>query len=147
MLGFPTKKAARAAVGEIINAHGLEQQFFHPLLLRLFVEHPYKSWIPNFSVFKWTRRELLTGAMTDRWLMGFSLETDWVNTSINKCFDPPKEYEIFAEIAHEAASQAALPVPASSDAQPSGHNFSVGVRGWARAELLLAAFFLAGRRA
>jgi len=90
MLGFPTKKAARAAVGEIINSHGLEQQFFHPLLLRLFVEHPYKSWIPNFSVFKSTRRELLTGAMTDRWLMGFSLETDWVNTSINKCFDPPK---------------------------------------------------------
>ena len=51
--------------------------------------------------------------MTDRWLMGFSLETDWVNTSINKCFDPPKEYEIFAEIAREAASQAALPVPVS----------------------------------
>jgi hypothetical protein len=147
MLGFPTKKAARAAVVEIINAHGLEQQFFHPLLLRLFVEHPYKSWIPNFSVFKWTRRELLTGAMTDRWLMGFSLETDWVNTSINKCFDPPKEYEIFAEIAREAASQAALPVPASSDAQPSGHHFNVGVRSLGAPNYFWPAFFLAGRRA
>src|SRR5262245_53528778 len=84
-LGFPTQKEARVAIQAIVNQYGLEQEFFHPLLQRLFVEQCYWQEPPGpaFTKFKWSKHALASGATTERWFMCFDGER-WVERSWNK---------------------------------------------------------------
>jgi hypothetical protein len=86
-LGFPTQKEARAAIQAIVNQYGLEQEFFHPLIQRLFIEQPY--WCnppgPTFTKFKWRKHTLPNGATTERWFYCFDPKLNaWIPRSWNQ---------------------------------------------------------------
>jgi len=83
-LGFPTIKEAVAAVREIVGTpasprYKLDEEFFHPLLQRLFIEQPY--WCeppgPRCTKFKWTTRVLAYGATTEWQFMAYCEEDGW----------------------------------------------------------------------
>ena len=83
-LGFATIKEAQAAVRAIVGTpssprYRLDEEFFHPLLQRLFIEQPY--WCeppgPVCTKFKWTHRVLPYGATTDWQFMAYSDEPGW----------------------------------------------------------------------
>jgi hypothetical protein len=106
-LGFPTQKEAFAAVRAIVNQYGLEQEFFHPLIQRLFIEQPY--WCdppgPAFTKFKWTKHELPNGATTERWFMCF-LER-WQERSWRKAIAGPPSFDRWLQI---IAREAIMPI-------------------------------------
>jgi len=120
-LGFPTQKEARAAIQAIVNQYGLEQEFFHPLLQRLFLECCY--WHEDlpcfFTKFKWTKHTLPNGATTERWFncyspeMGIWFDRSWNKALINKLDDPASDLRAYARF------QLAMPiVSAYRDAHP-----------------------------
>jgi hypothetical protein len=85
-LGFSTQKAAREAIRRIVHQYGVDQEFFDPLLQRLFIERPY--WCdppgPTFIKFKWISQELPNGATTDRWMTGRLPDQTWMRISFNR---------------------------------------------------------------
>lgn len=85
-LGFPTKTACYQAIKKIVDQYGVGQEFFDPLVQRLFMEHPYHGKIPGpkFTKFKWIRHET-NGFITDRWFTAYHEERGWSGASWVKC--------------------------------------------------------------
>jgi hypothetical protein len=98
-LGLSTQGKLRAAIKSIVNEHKVEEEFFHPLLQRLFIERPSNCDPPGptFTKFKWTRKTLPNGAIIERWFMAFSEEYGWMGASYNKCIDG-KKFNIVDEL-------------------------------------------------
>ena len=83
-LGFSSMKDAKAAVRAIVGTpanpkYKLNEEFFHPLLQRLFVEQPYWREPPGpvCTKFKWTVRLLPYGATSEWQFMAYSDEPGW----------------------------------------------------------------------
>ena len=83
-LGFTSIKDAEAAVRAIVGTPAkprfkVGEEFFDPLLQRLFVEQPY--WCdppgPKCTKFKWVSHTLPYGATTDWWFMAYCDDPSW----------------------------------------------------------------------
>ena len=85
-IGFATQKQATEAIRAIVSPRGLNEEFFDPLLQRLFVEQPYWQSPPGpaYTKFKWIKQTLPNGATTERWFTAYSIETGWESRSFNK---------------------------------------------------------------
>ena len=102
-LGFKTKTACYQAIKKIIDQYGRDQEFFDPLLQRLFIEHPYSVSAPGptFTKFKMIRHELPGFGFTDRWFMAYHEDNGWCGASWRDCclkgeFDLDAELKRFA---------------------------------------------------
>lgn len=103
-IGFATQKQAREAIRAIVHQYGLEQEFFHPLLQRLFIEQPY--WQeppgPTFTKFKWSKQTLPSGATTEKWFWCYDAELGmWIDRSWNRAIrreqpDPVRDLRVYA---------------------------------------------------
>lgn len=118
-IGFATQKEARAAIRAIVNQYGLEQEFFDPLLQRLFVEQPYWQEPPGpaFTKFKWIKYTLPNGATTERWFTAYLPGGGWQGVSFNKAIN--RDYFDLDKILAIMARDVVTPiVSAYRDAHP-----------------------------